>query len=164
MSKNKQIQSNQQSILKRSLLTGFIGGILSGSFSIFMYYFNFSEVTPRSYVVTNWINNDWANGWIGDIMSIFIIGLLSIFVALIYYVLFKKIYAMWLGAFYGVLIWFFIFVIVQPLYSNMEKVTNLSQDTIISTLCLFLLYGIFIGYSISYDYFDTIILEDEGSQ
>lgn len=167
MSKNKQIQEQSNDIkstLNRSLLTGFIGGILSSAFGVFMYYFNFSEVSPKDYVLRVWIKSEWTSGWIGDLMSIFITGLLSVLVALMYFVLFRKVYAIWLGGLYGVIIWFFIFFVFPPLFSDIQKIVELNQNTIISTLCLFLLYGIFIGYSISYDYFDTNVLEDEGSQ
>jgi len=160
--KTKQ-RNNNMNVLYRSLLTGFIGGILASSFAVFMYYFNFAEVAPKTYVIRPFFKSNWTSNWIGDLLSILIVGILSVLVALLYFILFKKIYAMWLSGLYGLVLWLFIFIVLQPLFENVQKVYEMNSDTIISTICLFLLYGIFIGYSISYDYLDTNKLEDEGS-
>jgi|SRR5690625_1958090 len=158
MSENKQLAEKKDGnrlLLYRSLLTGFVGGILSGTLGVFMYYFNFSELTPRTYVLRVWLKKDWTSGWIGDLLSIFIIGLLSIFVALTYYIFLKRTYSLWLSGIYGLVLWLLIFIVIHPLYKDVQKAFDLSQDTIISTICLFIIYGIFIGYSISYDYHET---------
>lgn len=167
MSENKEstIAGNDlRSILKRAIVTGFVGGILAGLMAIFMYYFNFAEVHPKHYLLTSWIDDTWAQRWIGDVVSVILIGFLSIIVALIYFLIFKKIYAMWVAGLFGLVMWGIVFFMLQPLFTNIQPLTKLSQDTIISTICLFLLYGVFIGYSISYDYIDTIRMEDEGSK
>ncbi|MYL61082.1 hypothetical protein GLW20_26610, partial [Virgibacillus halodenitrificans] len=38
----------------------------------------------------------------------------------------------------------------------------LTNHTIVSTICLFVIYGSFVGYSISYDYYDTKMREANG--
>ncbi|MGJ9456943.1 YqhR family membrane protein [Oceanobacillus sp. CF4.6] len=149
----------QLSIFSRALLTGFIGGILWSSIGSLMYYFNFSEVSPKSFLLKSWLDASWTDGWLGVIITILLAGILSIMAALIYYGLFKKINSMWMGLLYGVILWVIIFYIMQPIFPNIPRLIDLTYNTIVSTLCLFILYGTFIGYSISYDYHDMKIRE-----
>lgn len=53
---------------------------------------------------------------------------------------------------YGIVLWVILFYILQPIFPNIPSLHELDKDTIITTLCLFIVYGTFIGYSISYDY------------
>ncbi|WP_249871972.1 YqhR family membrane protein [Oceanobacillus saliphilus] len=156
---NKVSSEEQLSILSRSLLTGFIGGILWSSISSLMYYFNFSEVAPKYFILRSWLDAPWTDRWLGVIISILLAGLLSIGAAFIYYGLFRKINSMWMGLLYGVILWVIIFIVMQPIFPNIPSFNDLSYNTLISTLCLYVLYGTFIGYSISYDYHDMKIRE-----
>lgn len=152
-SKDEKLES-KNAILSRSLLTGFIGGILWSGFGVVMYYFNFAEIAPKTYLLRSWLTAEWTKGWLGDIISILLIGLISLLTAFIYYGLFKKVNSLWMGILYGVVIWVVIFYLSQPIFTNVPALVDLSKNTIVSSLCLFILYGTFIGYSISYDYHD----------
>ena len=156
---NKRMKIARFLIFCRTLLTGFIGGLIWSTIAVMMYYFNFAEVDPKKFILRPWKNVDWTDGWLGDLVSILVLSTLSIIVALIYYYLFKKIYSIWMGVFYGIALWVIIFFLIQPLFPNTKQVLELNVDTIISTICLFILYGTFVGYSISYDYHDTYVLE-----
>ncbi|MEC5422278.1 YqhR family membrane protein [Virgibacillus sp. C22-A2] len=165
---NKQLEQNNSevpmSLLSRALLTGLIGGILWSIFGIVMYYFNFSEVSPKSFILRSWTTADWTNSWLGNTVTIVLVGILSILVAFIYYGLLKKINSMWVGAAFGVVLWGVIFYVLQPIFENVPLLTDLNNNTIVSTICLFILYGTFIGYSISYDYHDTKIKEQQQTE
>lgn len=158
---DNRLEQNKQeepvSILSRSLLTGFIGGVLGGFFGLVLYYFNFSEVAPKSYVLRSWLSAPWIDTWLGNVISIFVIGVISLGTALVYFMLLKKINTLWIGVAYGVLLWLIVFYVIQPIFPNIPHLTELKTDTIVSTVCLYILYGTFIGYSISYDYNETII-------
>lgn len=146
-------------IFIRSLLTGFIGGLIWSTIGVIMYYFNFTEVDPKKFILRPWKSLEWTSGWLGDIVTIISLAILSIVVAVVYYLLFKRIYSIWMGVIYGIITWLIVFLLVQPLFPNTKQLLELSNETIISTICLFILYGTFIGYSISYDYYDTYVLE-----
>ncbi|GGB62015.1 hypothetical protein GCM10011409_44010 [Lentibacillus populi] len=152
------------SILPRSLFTGFIGGLIWSTFGVIMYYFNFSEVAPKTFVLRSWLKAGWTNSWLGEIVSVLLLGLLSILTAFVYYGLFKKANSLWFAAGFGVVLWAIIFYVLQPIFGNVPPVADLNRDTIVSTICLFILYGTFIGYSISYDYHDTIVKEQRKSK
>ncbi|WP_404452988.1 YqhR family membrane protein [Virgibacillus necropolis] len=161
MEKNEKLEQNKQeksySLLSRSLLTGFIGGLIWSTFGIILYYFNFSSVGPTSFLLRSWLNAEWTSEWLGDVISIGLIGVISIVVALIYYGLLKKMNSMWIGASFGIVLWGIVFYLLQPIFPNIPPLNDYDKNTIISTLCLFIIYGTFIGYSISYDYQDTVI-------
>ncbi|MFD1850600.1 YqhR family membrane protein [Oceanobacillus bengalensis] len=164
MKGNKQLEQNKPenaitSLLARSLLTGFIGGLLWSTIAVFMYYFNFTEISPKSFLLRSWLKAEWTSGWLGDVISVILVGLLSVITALIYYGLFKKKDSMWLGVVYGIILWGIVFYLLQPIFTNVPDLLDLRINTIVSTICLFILYGTFIGYSISYDYHDTQIKE-----
>ncbi|MGM8365110.1 YqhR family membrane protein [Virgibacillus sp. W0181] len=144
-------------LLKRSIITGIFAGLFWGSIGVFLYYFNFSEVSPASFLVRPWISEAWTDKWIGDIASVLLTGIVSILSAIVYYSLLKKQNKIWVGVLYGIILWGVIFYLLQPVFTNIPALKEMSKETITSTICLFILYGTFIGYSISYDYFDSII-------
>ena len=166
--RDKRLEQNKQeepiSILSRSLLTGFIGGLLGGFFGVVLYFFNFSEVAPESYLLRSWLTAGWIDSWLGTVMSILMIGVISLLTAFIYFVLFKKVNSLWMGCAYGVVLWFIVFYIIQPIFPNIPPLAELNINTIVSTICLYILYGTFIGYSISYDYNDTLYKGKENEQ
>ncbi|MBP1969723.1 putative membrane protein YagU involved in acid resistance [Virgibacillus natechei] len=166
--KNIQLEQDNNeesmSILSRTFITGFVGGLIGSLFGIIMYYFNFSEVSPKSYVLRAWTTLEWTEGWLGDLVSIFLVGIISIAVAFIYYGILKKINSMWMGVAYGGILWGILFIVLQPIFTNVPPVMDLDINTIVSTLCLFIIYGTFIGYSISYDYHDMKLKEKKQEQ
>ena len=153
---SNQAQKRNNSLqFQRALLTGFMGGAFWSLVGILMYYFNFMEVSIKSVVLQSWTKAAWTDGWIGNIATIFLAGIFSIGVAIIYYLLFKKYNSMWAGFGFGVAIWFILFYLLYPLFSHIPPLNELSDKTIISSLSIFILYGAFIGYSISFDYNDN---------
>lgn len=143
-------------ILPRSLFTGFIGGIIGSICGVVLYYFNFSEVAPRTFELRPWIGGEWTGRWIGDIISILIAGVLSMVPAFIYYGLFKKNKTVVFPAIFGAVLWVIIFLLLHLIFGDIPSATEMGMSTIVSTICLFILYGTFIGFSISYDYHDSV--------
>lgn len=157
---NEKLEQNKHeepmSLLSRSLLTGFIGGILWGGLAAIAYYFNFVEVSPKSYVLRSWTQAGWTDTWLGNVIALLFVGVLSILIALLYYGIFKKIESMWMGVVFGIVLWAILLFILQPIFPNIKPALELNYETLITMLCLFVLYGTFIGYSISYDYHDML--------
>lgn len=149
-------------VLLRTLLTGFIGGLFWGSLSVILYYFNFIEVSPKAYFLRSWTKATWTSGWKGDIVTIIIASLLSIGIAALYFGILKKVQSIWMGVVFGIALWLVVLFGFHPLFPHVQSVIDLRTNTIISSLCIFILYGTFIGYSISFDYHDTVIDEDGG--
>jgi Conserved membrane protein YqhR len=142
-----------KSALINAILIGFIGGLFFSAIGQFTFYFNFSEFGPRL-IIPTWLPENFSRGWVGTLISLLIIGVISIIVALVYYVTLRKVNTIFAGAGYGVAIWAIVFFAINPFLSKMDKVGNMEFNTIITTFCLYLLYGVFIGYSITYDEYE----------
>lgn len=153
---NKQ---SQESLLTRAVIVGFVGGLGSSIFSIAINLFNFSQVALKSYLFIPIIHKKWPNIWVSHLSSIIIAAAISVLIALVYYALLRRLNSIWIGMLYGVILWLIVFLLVMPLYPNGDDIKSLNKDTIVSTICIFVLYGTFIGYSISHDYFDRIVRE-----
>ena len=145
------VQPKPMSLLSLTIITGFVGGILWSSVGYFAYAFHFTEIPPNI-VLEPWALGKWKSGWIGSVFSIFVIGLFSILAALIYYLLLRKSSSILTGIVYGALLFLLVFFVLNPVFPGMEPVKELKRDTIITSVCLFILYGTFVGYSISYEY------------
>lgn len=160
MSARQQLEQNKReqstSILTKSLMTGFIGGVFWSFMGWFASYFHFTSISPATFMIRSWLQKDWTNGWLAELISIILIGVLSLAVAIIYYLLLKKIRGLWVSALFGMALWAIVFFVLLPIFPNISLLNQLNSDTIVTTICLYLLYGIFIGYSISYDYLDTV--------
>ncbi|WP_042223478.1 YqhR family membrane protein [Oceanobacillus manasiensis] len=161
MSDNKQLDQNKReeplTLLSRSAITGFVGGVFWGLLATLLAYFNFTEVAPKAYVLRSWTTASWTNGWLGTVITILILGGISILVAFIYYLFMRKINTMWMGVAYGAILWGIVFFVLEPIFTNIKPIRELNQETIVTTICLYVLYGTFIGYSLSYDYHDKVM-------
>ncbi|MDZ5712139.1 YqhR family membrane protein [Jeotgalibacillus haloalkalitolerans] len=98
----------------------------------------------------SFIAADFQKGWLSEIIFFVIILCCSVLWALIYYVLFKNSHTVFPGILSGLFVlgalllagWFFEWRIDPAV---------LKTRTIVSLFSLFILYGLFTGYSISYE-------------
>ncbi|MDY0405601.1 YqhR family membrane protein [Virgibacillus sp. 179-BFC.A HS] len=147
------------SLIGRVAIIGFVGGVFWSTIGFFMYYFNFVEISAKSILLRSWLRRPWTDGWLGEVISILMTGILSIAVAYISYFLLRKWYSMWGGVILGAVCWLLVFIVLHPLYPNVPTIYEMQQESIVSTFCLFVIYGVFVGYSIAYDYYDLQIKE-----
>ncbi|UOQ42549.1 YqhR family membrane protein [Halobacillus salinarum] len=141
-----------QSVLSKSLLIGFVAGALWGAIGVLAYYFHFTQISAASFIFRSYFQTSWTGTWLGEVLAVIVVALLSIITAFIYYMCLKRKNGMWPGVFLAVTLFVLIFVILDPLFPAVPGIMDLSSDTLVTTGCLFLLYGVFIGYSISYEY------------
>ncbi|HIS29652.1 MAG TPA: hypothetical protein IAA78_09350 [Candidatus Avamphibacillus intestinigallinarum] len=152
------MEQNQNEVLKRSLLTGWLGGLFWALIAMIMSYLNFIELHPRHLFLRPYLNiHRWTDSWQGDLLVVGMLSVVSIFIAVIYYFIFKSIRSSWVGFAYGVMLWLLLMFVYIPMITSLPHFGDLHKETYIGTFCLFILYGLFIGFSISYDYEDTIL-------
>lgn len=151
---NERLEQNQHekpmSFMSKVLLIGFIGGVLWSGIGYFAYVFHFTEVHPNI-ILEPWALGAWKKQWLGTVFSILLIGVVSMIPALIYYAAFRKFTSIWVGICYGAAIFLLVFLVLNPIFPSMEPFGKLNKHTIITSICLYVLYGTFIGYSISYE-------------
>ncbi|WP_028783183.1 YqhR family membrane protein [Thalassobacillus devorans] len=155
---DKKLEQNQRekpaSIVNKSLLTGFVGGMIWSIFGAISYYFSFTEVSPASFVIRSFWQTSWSSAFLGEVLGVTGVSMVSILGALVYYLVLKKTNGLMPGILYGLAIWGVLFYLLNPIFTAVPALPDLTSDTIVTTICLFVLYGTFVGYSISYEYHD----------
>ena len=143
------------SMTMKVAITGFFGGVFWSFIGWAGYVFHFTEIRPNT-VLEPWAVGEWKTMWIGTVISLFLIGLFGILAAFVYYFLLKNYQNIWIGLVYGMLLFLLVFFVFNPLFPGLNHITELKRDTMITTICLYLLFGMFVGYTISYEYNEKI--------
>lgn len=128
---------------------GFFGGIFWSTVSFVLSFFDFTQIGP-TFVLEKIPLGKWANFYIEVLLSIFCIGIISIVIAFIYFFIGKKFTGVLPGVFYGLLWWVIIFLVLGRIAFDLKPIKDYSSDTMVTSICLFILYGTFISYSVSF--------------
>ncbi len=144
-------QGHTSSFAALVALIGFFGGLIWGIVFFIAYYLNLTEVGP-AIILNPWALGEWKNKWSGQIIGIAAISLLSIGIAFLYRALFAKFKSIALSILFGIGLWWFVFYLLKPAFPDLKPLAEIGWNTIVTTVCIFLLYGLFIGYSISFHY------------
>lgn len=150
--KDQRKQEPRQSVATKAAATGFAGGLLWSALGAGAYYFHFSEVSAASFIFRSFWQTDWTGTWLAEVLSVLIVALLSIGTAFVYYFTLRSRKGIWPGAVFGLLLWGVVYFVLTPVFPAIPGFMELSSDTWVTTACLFILYGVFVGYSISYEY------------
>ncbi|WP_017755741.1 YqhR family membrane protein [Calidifontibacillus oryziterrae] len=152
--KNDNLEQNSKneelSHMTKVIITGFVGGVFWSFIGYIAYYFNFTEMGP-ALILQPWAFGEWKNDTAGHLLGIVAIGIVSIGAAILYNAVFRNILKLWPSIVYGIVLWIFVFYLLNPIFPNLEEVKEFNRNTIITTVCLYVLFGVFVGYSISYD-------------
>ncbi|MFC0188305.1 YqhR family membrane protein [Fictibacillus aquaticus] len=165
MDQNKLEQNKREepvSFAGRVAGVGFFGGLLWPLLGYMAYYLNFTKVGP-ALILAPWAFGDWKNGWLGQVIGIIAIALLSIAVAFAYRYTLARMKGMIPAILFGAALWGLVFFILRPMFPDLEPVSKLGINTISTTLCLYILYGLFIGYSISFEYQERTSQQNENA-
>lgn len=139
--------------------TGLFGGVFWGFVGWLAYYFSLTEIRPNV-IIEPWMKGNWKYGSIGTVISLILMGVISVGVAFIYFALLRKLNGVWFGIAYGLILFFLVFLLLNP-FLPIKPIMDLSRDTVITSICLYILYGMFIGYSINYEYQNKLAQKNE---
>jgi Conserved membrane protein YqhR len=134
-----------------SLYVGFYSGLIWGVLKLFEYYFKFTSVVP-GFLLEPFYKHSYLTQWQGIAIGYMSFIVLSIIASLIYAAFFYRVKGGWLGGLYGIAWWCLLFLLIGPLTGMLQPIQQYSRDTIVTEICLFLLWGIFIGYSIALEF------------
>ncbi|MCO7176584.1 YqhR family membrane protein [Sporolactobacillus kofuensis] len=137
--------------LGRVSIIGFFGGLIWSIAGLICHLLNFSKVGPHL-VFAPFSFWTWRNTIYGQLLAIVTISILSIPIAWLYRVALARLRSIWIAIGFGLMLWAIVFILLQPLLAGLPKFTELGWNTATTTLCLYALYGLFIGYSISFDF------------
>ncbi|PGZ91969.1 MULTISPECIES: YqhR family membrane protein [Bacillaceae] len=128
---------------------GFFGGIFWSSVLLVLSYFDFTQIGPN-FVLERIKLGKWANGYVENLISIVGIGIISIIIAFVFYFIGRKFNGVLPGIFFGLLLWVIVFILLGKIAFDLKAIKDYSSDTTVTTICLFILYGTFIAYSVSF--------------
>lgn len=146
-----------------ALQIGFFAGLIWGAVKGLFYYMSFTTVLP-GYLVEPFFKNTFLQSQAGYYVGWLFFIIFSIIATIIYTLLFRKAKGPLPGMVYGVVWWLIIFVLAQPVLRMTKPVGELTMNTVISEFCLYLLWGLFIGYTTAEEFTDERTREPETSR
>ena len=156
MKKELNADGSQMPLMQLTLLTGFIGGVFGCRFGYLVHIFHFTMISPA--VILGPSQGAWKAGWVGVAIITLIYGLLSMLMALLYFSVLKKEEITMVGCGIWDIHFYRDLFYLQPLIPGMKPLMKYDLNTFLTEICFFIVYGVFIGYSISYEYNELINL------
>ncbi|MCR8642433.1 YqhR family membrane protein [Paenibacillus sp. N1-5-1-14] len=152
---NKTKQSDKHTNTNRwlyALYIGFFAGLIWGLVKIVEYYFKFTDIVP-GYMVDPFLPHKFLMQWKGFLVGLGSFIIFSIIASFVYMLIASKLIGPWPGLVFGALVWCLVYLMIAPMSKMIEhSIWKYGLTTIITEICLFLLWGLFIGYSISFEY------------
>jgi uncharacterized membrane protein YagU involved in acid resistance len=136
-----------------SIKIGFFAGLIWSVARWLFYEMKFTKVIPAfaadPFFKVSFLKTAW-----GEVVGIGFFIIFSIIAALLYKFALGRLRGPWPGVLYGAVWWVILFVVVGPTLGILEVINKVGWNTIFSELCIFLLWGVFIGYSIAFEFTD----------
>lgn len=130
---------------------GFFAGVIWGAVRILEYYFGLTDLVP-GFLVEYFFKHQFLTTKWGGVVGWAFFTLFSVAAGMLYALLLRKAKGPWIGLLYGHLWWIVLYLLIGPVTDMMPWVQKLGWKTIVTDLCLFALWGLFIGYSIAVEY------------
>lgn len=135
-----------------ALELGFFAGLIWGGARWLMYALHFTKVVPGM-LLEPFFKHDFLLSAAGQIAGYLSFIVFSVVLSLLYVLIMRKLRGPWPGILYGILWWSVIFL-AFPQWFLLQGRFKLSWDSLISEFCVFLLWGLFIGYTAAIEYTD----------
>lgn len=136
-----------------SIKIGFFAGLIWGTIRWLFYEMKFTTESPGFAVYPFFQHAFLKSGW-GLLVGIGSFILVSIVAAVLYKIVLGRLRGPWPGVGYGLVWWAIIFIGIGPLFGMTKNITIAGWNTLYTELCVFLLWGVFIGYSIAFEFTD----------
>ncbi|QNK55469.1 YqhR family membrane protein [Paenibacillus sp. PAMC21692] len=132
---------------------GLFAGLIWGSIRWMFYSMKFTTELP-GFLMEPFFRHHFLISYWGIVIGIAGFIVFSIAAALLYTALLGRFRGPWPGIFYGLGWWALMFLAAGPLIGMTSRVNAAGWNTILSELCIFTLWGVFIGYSIAFEFTD----------
>ncbi|MBM7564356.1 Ni/Fe-hydrogenase subunit HybB-like protein [Paenibacillus sacheonensis] len=144
------------------LQLGFFAGLIWGVMRWLLYLIHFTKVLPGFMADPFFRQSFLKTAW-GHLLGLAFFIVFSIIAALLYKAVLGRFRGPWAGLFYGLFWWIILFVMAGPAMGLFEPVTKIGYDTNFTECALFLVWGLFIGYTIAFEYTDEASREPIGA-
>ncbi|WHX47475.1 YqhR family membrane protein [Paenibacillus woosongensis] len=152
--------NNRTNIWTFGLQLGLFAGLIWGGARGLMYFFRLTVIVP-GYLAEPFYKTQFLKTQAGYYVGWLYFILFSIVAALLYTLFMRRLKGPYPGILYGIVWWLIIFLGVGPMLGMTKKITELPADTLISEFCLYLLWGLFIGYTAAMEFTDERRREPE---
>ncbi|WP_195571186.1 YqhR family membrane protein [Paenibacillus sp. 1001270B_150601_E10] len=153
-------QQQQTNPLIFAVQLGFFAGLIWGCMRWMSAAMKFTIVVP-GFLVEPFYKHDYLLTWKGGVVGLVSFIGFSILASILYTALFKKFIGPWGGMIYGIVWWLILFVFIGPMIGLMPPITKTTWNTIWTESCLFLLWGLFIGYTVAMEFNDERLREPD---
>jgi uncharacterized membrane protein YagU involved in acid resistance len=136
-----------------ALYIGFYAGVIWGLVRWMLYLLQFTKVSP-SFLIIPLYSKKFIITWIGQVVGLCAFIVVSFIASLVYSIFLRKMRGPWPGIFYGVAWWVVISVSIGPLFGMEPAIWKQDLNSLLCDVCIFTLWGAFIGYSITLEFTD----------
>ncbi|XID94134.1 YqhR family membrane protein [Paenibacillaceae bacterium WGS1546] len=133
-----------------SLKIGFFAGLIWGLVRWLAAGLNFTDVNA-AFLLDPFVPNRILGGALWQFAGWAAFIGMSMIAALVYLGLFRKISGPWPGLAFGAAWWGLVYAWAGPLVGAVPPLRRIGWHSIATDFCLFLLWGLFIGYSIAFE-------------
>jgi len=147
---------------KYCLKIGLAAGVIWGLARWLAVAMNLTKV-PEAFLIDPWVKRSVLAYPIWQIVGFAAFVLMSIMAAYIYYGILKPLRGPLPGIFFGMAWWAAFYAALGPFIGAMPPLMALGWDSLITDLCLFTVWGLFIGFSIAFEFHEEVSREPEPS-
>ncbi|OBA05627.1 hypothetical protein A9P44_13035 [Paenibacillus polymyxa] len=143
-----------------ALELGFFAGLLWGLIRWLFYSLHFTVVAP-GFLAEPFFKHSFMNTMAGHLVGLLFFIALSVVASLVYTLILRSFNGPIPGIIYGLIWWVVLFVLTGPKLGMMNPPNRLTWNSIYTEICVFLLWGLFIGYTVAVEYTDERMREPE---
>ncbi|MNW36801.1 hypothetical protein D3C74_138200 [compost metagenome] len=155
-----QVSEGKTSVVGFSMLTGFFAGVIWGCVRWLTHYMHFTRVEP-GFLAEPFFRHSFIVSGAGQITGLLFFIAFSVLASLLYALTMKTLKGPYPGMIYGVVWWAILFVLAGPKLGMMSPVNRSTWDSIFTDFCLMLIWGLFIGYTISVEFTDDRVRDTD---
>lgn len=141
-----------------ALYIGFFAGLIWGGFKQLFYFLEFTKAPP-AFMLEPWLKAEFIRGAAGQWTGLGVFILFSLAAACLYGLMLSRVRGPWPGIAYGFAWWIALFVAIGPYAGMTPKLGKLDMNSMLTEACIFVLWGVFIGYSIALEFTDDRVRE-----
>lgn len=138
-------------VLGKSLVIGFFGGVFLTIFLGIFHYFSMTEIDVFKPWKSLFTKIEWPVKWYMYPLWIIGYGIISVIPAIGYFLIGRNRMHWSVGALYGLALGLLIYVVLPNLLWDYHVWHLYAWKTHVSIFVFSIIYGVFIGYSISYE-------------
>lgn len=141
-----------------ALHVGFFAGLIWWLAGVALHFFGFTEVRP-AFMAEPWADRTFLASWNDHFTGLLAYTVFSMLAALLYAAVLRKAKGPWPGILYGLAWYLVLFFGIGPFAGMLPAYSRLAVHSHVSELSRFLLWGAFIGYSITLEFTDERMRE-----